>query len=114
VLRNRVLVAEMGRLGVERELPREEAARTGARAQMRSLESAWAAFLERGMREGAIPENDPVLLTRALLGLYNSIWHWYRPGGLLSLDELRRYFVGRELAILGCAPELAATLPADS
>ena len=114
VLRNRVLVAEMGRLGVERELPREEAARTGARAQMRSLESAWAAFLERGMREGAIPENDPVLLTRALLGLHNSIWHWYRPDGLLSLDELRRYFVGRELAILGCAPELAATLPADS
>ena len=114
VLRNRVLVAEMGRLGVERELPREEAARAGARAQMRSLESAWTAFLERGMREGVLPENDPVLLARALLGLYNSIWHWYRPDGRLSLEELGRYYVDRELAILGAPPKLAGKLPAGS
>jgi AcrR family transcriptional regulator len=108
VLRNRVLVAEMGRLGVERELPREEEARAGARAQIRSLESAWAAFLARGMREGVLPDTDPLLLTRALLGLYNSIWHWYRPGGQVGLDELRRYFVRCELTILGCSPELVA------
>ena len=114
VLRNRVLVAEMGRLGVERELPREEAARAAARAQIRSLEAAWTAFLERGMREGVLPENDPVMLARALLGLYNSVWHWYRPDGRLSLEELGRYYVDRELAILGAPPTLSEQLPAGS
>jgi hypothetical protein len=60
------------------------------------------------MREGVLPDTDPLLLTRALLGLYNSIWHWYRPGGQVGLDELRRYFVRCELTILGCSPELVA------
>jgi TetR/AcrR family transcriptional regulator, cholesterol catabolism regulator len=113
VLRNRVLVAEMGRLGIERKLPREEAARTAARGQIRSLESVWAAFLERGMRAGVVPDNDPVLLARALLGLYNSIWHWYRPGGELRLEELGRYFVDRELTVLGCPPEVVARAAAS-
>ena len=59
--------------------PREEQARQAARSRMRELEFAWASFLARAMRDGAIPETDPRLLTRAVLGLYNSIWHWYRP-----------------------------------
>jgi hypothetical protein len=37
-----------------------------------------------------------------LLGLYNSVWTWYRPGGALSIEEVGRFFVGRELALLGC------------
>ena len=50
-------------------------ARAHARARVRLGE------LPRRARcsEGAIPETDPRLLTRAVLGLYNSIWHWYRP-----------------------------------
>jgi len=110
VLRNRVLVAEMGLLGVKRELPREEAARSGAREQIRSLEAGWVSFLTRGIREGQLQENDPVLLTRALLGLYNSAFQWYRPDGALSLDTLGRYFVSRELAVIGAAPELEARI----
>jgi len=112
VLRQRVLVAEIGRLAVRRSLPREEAARTTSRSHIRDLEFAWGAFLARGMQQGVIPESDPRLLTRALLGLYNSIWHWYRPGGPLGLAEVRRFFISRELAILGCSSELEEKLAA--
>ena len=80
VMRNRVLVAEEGVIAVPRKSPREEEARRLARARMRDIEFAWAAFLTRGMEQGAIPEADPRLLTHAILGLYKSVWHWYRPG----------------------------------
>jgi AcrR family transcriptional regulator len=107
VLRNRVLVAEQGMVGVPRTSPREEEARTLARARIRDVEFAWATFLVRGMEQGIVPEADPRLLTRALLGLYNSIWHWYRPRGSVGLDEVREFFLRRQLAVLGLPPELA-------
>jgi hypothetical protein len=81
---------------------------------MRDLEFAWGMFLARAMEQGAIPESDPKLLTRAVLGLYNSIWHWYRPGGTLSLDDVARFFIGRQLMVLGLSPELADTAPSSA
>ena len=107
ILRNRVLVAEQGLVGVPRTSPREEEARTLARAGIRDVEFAWATFLVRGMEQGIVPEADPRLLTRALLGLYNSIWHWYRPRGSSSLEEVKEFFLRRQLAVLGLPPELA-------
>ena len=107
VLRNRVLVAEQGLVGVRRTSPREEEARSLARSRIRDVEFAWATFLVRGMEQGLLPEADPRLLTRALLGLYNSIWHWYRPRGPISLEEVTQFFLGRQLALLGLPPELA-------
>jgi AcrR family transcriptional regulator len=108
VLSQRLMVAEFGRIGVQRSLPREEAARASARAQTRDLEFAWGTFLARGMQQGLLPESDPRLLTRAVLGLYNSVWHWYRPGGTLTLADVGPFYVSRQLAILGCSPDLAA------
>lgn len=108
VLRQRALVNEFGRVGTASTLPREEAARSSARARTRDLEYAWGTFLARGMQQGLIPESDPRLLTRAVLGLYNSVWHWYRSEGPLTLADVGRFFVGRQLALLGCPPELAA------
>jgi TetR/AcrR family transcriptional regulator, cholesterol catabolism regulator len=107
VHRNRVLVAEQGRVGVERKSPREEEARQLARARMRDLEVAWATFLARGMQQGVIPEHDPQLISRAVLGLYNSVWHWYRPRGILSLEDVANFFVPRQLAMLGLPLEPA-------
>ena len=75
---------------------------------MRDLEFAWATFLTRGMEQGAIPQSDPLLLARAVLGLYNSVWHWYRPRGGLLLAEVRDFFVARCLAVAGLPPETAA------
>jgi hypothetical protein len=57
------------------------------------------------MEAGAIPEAEPRMLTRLLLGLYNSIWHWYRPEGIISLDQLRDFYVARSLALLGLAAD---------
>jgi len=107
VMRNRVLVAEQFLVGIHRESPREEEARQLARARMRDLEFAWATFLSRGMEHGAIPEADARLLTRAVLGLHNSVWHWYRPRGPLPLAQVSDFYVRRCLAVLGLPPEAA-------
>jgi len=112
VLRNRVLVCEQGTLASPRSSAREEEARQKARARARDLEFAWATFLARGMEQGAIPEADPRLATRAVLGLHNSVWHWYRPGGDLSLAEVSDFYVARCLAILGVPPAELAGPPA--
>jgi AcrR family transcriptional regulator len=107
VQRNRVLVAEQGLVGIPRQSRREEESRELARARTRDIEFAWATFLVRGMEQGHLPRADARLLTRALLGLYNSIWHWYRPRGPLGLEELADFFVRRQLALLSLPPELA-------
>lgn len=107
VMRNRVLVSEQFLVGIHRTSPREEEARELARGRMRDLEFAWATFLTRGMEQGVIPEADPRLLTRAVLGLHNSVWHWYRPRGPLPLSEVADFYVRRCLAVLGLPQELA-------
>ena len=109
IQRNRVLVAEQGLLASQRESPREEQARQAVRERVRDLEFAWATFLARAMEQEAIPDGDPRLLTRAILGLYNSIWHWYRPSGTVALERAAEFYVGRILAMVGVSPELAAT-----
>jgi TetR/AcrR family transcriptional regulator, cholesterol catabolism regulator len=101
VLRNRLLVSEQVLVGVHRTSAREEAARQLARSRTRDLEFVWATFLTRGMEQGAIPEADPRLLARAILGLYNSVFHWYRPGGDLGLAEVADFYVRRCLAVAG-------------
>jgi TetR/AcrR family transcriptional regulator, cholesterol catabolism regulator len=108
VLRNRVLVAEQALLSHESTSQREEQARVAAREKTRALEIAWAGFLADAMRQGAIPERNPRMLARAILGLYNSIWHWYRPDQTLLLPTLAEFFGPRMLAVAGVAPERAA------
>jgi AcrR family transcriptional regulator len=108
--RNRVLVAEQGLLASQRESPREEQARQAVRERIRDLEFAWATFLARAMEQGAIPDGDPRLLTRAILGLYNSIWHWYRPNGAVALHRAAEFYVARILAMVGVAPEAARSI----
>jgi AcrR family transcriptional regulator len=101
VMRNRLLVSEQVLVGVHRTSAREEDARQLARTRTRDLEFAWATFLARGMEQGAIPEADPRLLTRAILGLYNSVFHWYRPRGGLELSDIADFYVKRCLAVAG-------------
>jgi TetR/AcrR family transcriptional regulator, cholesterol catabolism regulator len=105
IQRNRVLVAEQGLLSARGGSPREDQARQAARARTRDLEFAWASFLSNAMQQGAIPRNDPRLLTRAILGLYNSIWHWYRPNGIVALNRVAEFFTERSLALIGAGPD---------
>jgi TetR/AcrR family transcriptional regulator, cholesterol catabolism regulator len=101
ILRNRLLVSEQVLVGVHRTSAREEEARQLARERTRDLEFKWAAFLTRGMEQGAIPEAEPRLLARAILGLYNSVFHWYRPRAGLALSEVAEFYVPRCLAVAG-------------
>lgn len=112
VLRNRVLVAEQARLSSEGSSPREEQARQAGREQTRALERAWTRFLSDAMSEGAIPERDPHMLSRAILGLYNSIWQWYRPDQTLRLPVVADFFTARMLALAGVPPEAPASATA--
>jgi TetR/AcrR family transcriptional regulator, cholesterol catabolism regulator len=109
VLRNRLLVSEQVLVGVHRTSVREEESRQLARARTRDLEFAWATFLTRGMEQGAIPEADARLLTRAILGLYNSVFHWYRPRGDLALADVAAFYVPRCLAVAGLPSDAAAS-----
>ena len=107
VLKLRVLAAQHGRVATPRTNPREEAARVSALTRKRELERAWSAFLLRGMEEDVLPPNDPRLLARAVLGLYNSVWVWYQPRKRRELHEVARFFVGRQLALVGLDPAIA-------
>jgi AcrR family transcriptional regulator len=104
VLRNRVLVAEQALLSGEGSSQREEQARLEGRDKTRALEIAWTRFLAEAMSEGVIPERDPRMLARAMLGLYNSIWHWYRPDQTLLLPAIADFFTARMLAVAGVVP----------
>ena len=109
VLRLRVLTAEHGRIARARVAaargggPRERARAASATSSSpgeRSSPAAWS--------RACCPSASPQLLTRAVIGLYNSVWVWYRPGGSLQLADVGRFFVGRQLDVLGCDPTDAA------
>ncbi len=110
IQRNRVAVAEQGLLRRPREARREEQSRQAARRRTRDLERVWAALLAGAMEQGAIPDGDPRLLARAILGLYNSVWHWYRPDGTVPLPRVAEFFVARSLALAGVAPDVASSV----
>jgi AcrR family transcriptional regulator len=99
--RSRVLVAEQGLVRHERPAPREENARVLAFSLIKQYEAGWRNLLAAGMSAGVIPTADPDLLTRAVIGTYNSVWAWYRPEGRLGLDEIADFYVPRLLAIAG-------------
>lgn len=103
-----VMVGEVAHLRVPRRLPREEEVRELVIADIRTLELDLAGYFERAMDEQLIPRSDPRLLSRSVLGLYNSVWPWYRRSGRYSLDDLAGFFVPRILNVVGPAVPLPA------
>jgi TetR/AcrR family transcriptional regulator, cholesterol catabolism regulator len=101
VRRSRVLVAEQGLVRHPRPAPREETARLQAYSLVKEYEAGWRDLLAAGMTEGAIPMVDPDLLARAVIGMHNSVWHWYRPEGRLTLPEVADFYVPRMLGLAG-------------
>jgi AcrR family transcriptional regulator len=111
-LRNRVLVAEQGLLAHPCSSPREEEARQLARVHTREIERAWSQFLAEGMESGAFVTGEPRLTARAILGIYNSIWLWYRPQGAVELERITRFFSARILALVGIEQDVGDGLEA--
>jgi TetR/AcrR family transcriptional regulator, cholesterol catabolism regulator len=113
IQRLRVLVAEHGLLARgESFAPEGQHVKQAARAGARDLELAWATFLERAMDAGAIRRSDPRLLARAVLGLYNSIWHWYRPQGIIPLEVVSAFYSAKLHGVIGAEPPLSEGLRA--
>ncbi|PAY22052.1 TetR family transcriptional regulator [Dietzia natronolimnaea] len=93
-LQARILRNQIGMLATPRSSEREEQERVRARELVRVVESDWTGLLERGMDSGEFPRRDPVELGRFVLGLMNSVWNWYRPGGSRALSEVSESVTG--------------------
>ncbi|GAA1054894.1 TetR/AcrR family transcriptional regulator [Dietzia sp. CQ4] len=87
-LQARILLHHIDMLATPRSSEREEEERVRARELVRVVERDWTGLLERGMDSGEFPRRDPVELGRFVLGLINSVWNWYRPGGSRTLPEV--------------------------
>lgn len=87
-LQARILLHHIDMLATARSSEREEEERIRAREMVRVVERDWSGLLARGMAAGDFPERDEVELGRFVLGLINSVWNWYRPGGDRTLGEV--------------------------
>lgn len=73
-------------------------------------EELFKAFIREGIADGSIIVRSPSIAAFALLGMANSVRHWYRPNGGLSIDDIADQFV--ELAVNGVTGH--AGLPATT
>jgi TetR/AcrR family transcriptional regulator, cholesterol catabolism regulator len=101
VLQMRILQSHMDLLAKPRPSEREEAERQRARALVRDIESEWTALLQRGMKAKDFPKRDPHAMATVVLALVVSVWRWYRPGGPMTLDQVRELITGAALRVVG-------------
>jgi TetR/AcrR family transcriptional regulator, cholesterol catabolism regulator len=88
-IKNRLLLNEQGKLTTIEAKGRTREAQIEALQLARRIEKLWIDFLTRAIESGAIPRQDPGVLAHAIIGLLQSVWGWYRPGGRRKLDYLR-------------------------
>ena len=84
----RILLNHIDMLASPRSSEREEDERIRAREMVRVVENDWTDLLRRGMDSAEFPQRDEKELGRFVLGLINSVWSWYRPGGGRQLSEI--------------------------
>jgi AcrR family transcriptional regulator len=101
VLQMRILQSHMDLLATARPSEKEEAERQRARALVRDIESEWTALIDRGMAVGDFPKRDPHALAMVVLSMVVSVWRWYRPGGPMTLEQVRELISGACLRVVG-------------
>ena len=101
VLQMRILQNHMDLLATPRPSEKEEVERQQARTHVREIEEEWTALLERGMASGAFPERDARALANVVLAMVVSVWRWYRPGGRMSLEDVRELIADAALRVVG-------------
>ena len=99
-LQARILLHHIDMLATPRSSEREEEERVRAREMVRVVERDWSGLLARGMESGEFPRRDEVELGRFVLGLINSVWNWYRPGGDRTLGEVKESVTGAILRLV--------------
>ncbi len=97
----RILQSHMDLLATPRPSEKEEAARQRSRELVREIEREWTALLQRGMKAKEFPKRDPHALATLVLAMIVSVWRWYRPGGRMSLDEVREMISDACLRVVG-------------
>jgi len=97
----RILQSHMDLLATPRPSEKEEAERHRSRELVREIESEWTALIQRGMKAKEFPKRDPHAIATVVLAMIVSVWRWYRPGGGMTLDEVRELITGACLRVLG-------------
>ena len=101
VLQMRILQSHMDLLATPRPSAKEEAERQRARALVRDIEKEWTALLERGMAAKDFPKRDAHAMATVVLSMVVSVWRWYRPGGPMTLEQVRDLISGACLRVVG-------------
>jgi len=101
VLQMRILQNHMDLLATPRPTEKEEAERQRARGLVRDIEHEWTALIERGMKSGEFPKRDAHALASIVLSMVVGVWRWYRPGGPMSLKQVRELISGACLRVVG-------------
>jgi AcrR family transcriptional regulator len=100
ILRNRVLNAEMHVLARAHSGPRREHdAYLEARGYVQDIVRIWTHYLGHCMRQSLLPEQDPHLLARGILGLSASVFVWYGHESTVPMPTLRETVVMHALAL---------------
>jgi AcrR family transcriptional regulator len=99
-VRHQLIMAEMNLLARDHTGPApEREAYLEARGYAHDIVRDWTRYLERCMREGSVPPQDPHLLARALIGLVSYVFAWYVPGANVSAEALSDALVAHALAL---------------
>jgi AcrR family transcriptional regulator len=99
-VRHQLIMAEMNLLAREHSGPApEREAYLEARGYAHDIVRDWTRYLERCMRDGSVPAQDPHLLARALIGLVSYVFAWYVPGGRISAEVVSNSVVAHALAV---------------
>ena len=101
VLQMRILQSHMDLLATPRPSEKEEAERQRARGLVRDIEMEWTALLERGMAAEDFPKRDAHAMATVVLSMVVSVWRWYRPGGPMTLEQVRDLISGACLRVVG-------------
>lgn len=88
----RIVLANGDVLRNLRSSEREEGERLKCLALAQLIEMSWTELVAGCLAEVNWDDQDPQIMARAVLGLINSAWNWYRPGGRLSLEEVTRVY----------------------
>ena len=97
----RILQSHMDLLATPRPSEKEEAERQRVpRARAGDRERVDRAAAARHEGEG-FPKRDPHALATVVLAMIVSVWRWYRPGGPMTLDQVRKLISGACLRVVG-------------
>jgi hypothetical protein len=86
VLTTTIFFRDFRRLGEERRRP--------ILKRLRAYEQAIADIIREGQREGSIaPDLDPAMTSRAIFGMLNWTFTWYRRRGLASVHDIAALYL---------------------